>query len=114
MVVTPVDQQDLGIGSLERACCGDAGETTTDDQNALPPQSFFCNLHVPLRKRLGQSCSHKYLMSNSSVVEILVNSLKVQVSGRLSPPRWYHHAKPHVPLLSERYRFRTTHRFRRS
>ena len=35
MVITPVDQRDLDIGSLERACCGDAGETTADDQDAL-------------------------------------------------------------------------------
>src|ERR1700692_4454296 len=35
MVIAPVDQRDFDIGSLERTCGRDAGETAADDQDAF-------------------------------------------------------------------------------
>jgi len=35
MVIAPVDQRYLDIGSFERPCCRDAGETAADDQDAF-------------------------------------------------------------------------------
>ena len=42
MVITPVDQRDLDIGSLERPCCRDAGETAADDQDAFLVRDRLC------------------------------------------------------------------------
>ena len=58
MVVTPVDQQNLDIGSLKRARCGDAGEATADDQNAFFAWDHPCDRWLFLRERFGQNCSH--------------------------------------------------------
>ena len=59
MVVAPVDQRDLDIGSPERPCGRDAGKTATDDQDAffaLGPPPWLRRLF--LRERFGQNCSH--------------------------------------------------------
>jgi hypothetical protein len=39
MMVAPVDQRDLDIGSLERRCCGDACKSCADYQNTFLPAS---------------------------------------------------------------------------
>jgi hypothetical protein len=42
MVIAPVDQRDFDIGSLERACCSDAGETAADDQDTFLARDCLC------------------------------------------------------------------------
>jgi hypothetical protein len=48
VMIATVNQRDLDFGLFERACCRDAGETTADDQNALPLRRCFCNLRLSL------------------------------------------------------------------
>src|ERR1700759_4444512 len=59
MVVAPVDQRDLDIGSLERACGRDAGETAADDQHALLAGKRLRYGWLFLRERFGENCSHE-------------------------------------------------------
>src|SRR6266702_8980533 len=58
MVITPVDQRYFDIGSLERPCCRDAGETAADDQDAFFARDRLCYRWLFLRERFGQNCSH--------------------------------------------------------
>ena len=48
----------IDIGSFERACCGDAGETTADDQDASFVRDRLSCRWLFLRERFGQNCSH--------------------------------------------------------
>jgi len=58
MVITPVDQRDFDVGSLERPCCRDAGKTAADDQDAFFGRDrLYCSRRF-LRERFGQNCSH--------------------------------------------------------
>src|SRR5258708_24718695 len=56
MVITPVDQRYFDIGSLERPCCRDAGETAADDQDAFFARDRLCYRWILLRERFGQNC----------------------------------------------------------
>src|SRR6266478_9886211 len=56
MVITPVDKRYFDIGSLERPCCRDAGETAADDQDAFFARDRLCYRWLFLRERFGQNC----------------------------------------------------------
>jgi hypothetical protein len=60
MVVTPVDQRYLDIGSLERLCCRNAGETAADDQDAFFAANRIRDDWLFLRKAFCEDCAHLF------------------------------------------------------
>jgi hypothetical protein len=63
MVITPVDQRDFDIGSLERACCGDAGKSCADNQDTFLPANRIRDDRLFRRKAFCKDCAHLFARS---------------------------------------------------
>jgi hypothetical protein len=58
MVVTPVDQQDVDIGSLERACGRNAGKSAANNYDTFLAGGYRHERLLFLRKAFGQNRGH--------------------------------------------------------